>query len=96
MPDATPLRAGSSNSEAAFPNSPADHPARPYSPIILGTDRAALDASRVLRTHGFPRAGNPPPNRPGWIRPPANHPLGSHRPGDVDSLAQALARLIPQ
>jgi 8-amino-7-oxononanoate synthase len=75
---------------------PCRSPRSPILPIILGTDRAALDASRVLRTHGFLVQAIRPPTVPDGSARLRITLSASHRPGDVDSLAQALARLIPQ
>ena len=71
-------------------------PRSPIFPIILGPDRAAVDASRVLRAGGFFVQPIRPPTVPeGSARLRVTLSAG-HDPKDVDSLAQALARLIPQ
>ena len=68
----------------------------PIFPIILGTDRAALDASRVLRTHGFFVQPIRPPTVPDGSARLRITLSAAHSPADVDSLAQALGPLIPQ
>jgi len=68
----------------------------PILPIILGTDQAAVDASRVLRTRGFFVQPIRPPTVPEGAARLRITLSASHRPSDVDSLAQSLALLIPQ
>jgi 8-amino-7-oxononanoate synthase len=68
----------------------------PILPIILGTEHAALDASRALRSHGFFVQAIRPPTVPDGSARLRITLSANHRPSDVDSLAQALAPLIPQ
>lgn len=75
---------------------PCGSPSSPIFPIILGTDRAAVDASRVLRTNGFFVQAIRPPTVPDGSARLRITLSANHRPADVDSLAQALAPLIPQ
>ena len=75
---------------------PAGSPGSPIFPILLGTDRAAVDASRVLRTRGFFVQAIRPPTVPSGSARLRITLSANHRPGDVDSLAQALGPLIPQ
>jgi len=71
-------------------------PCSPIFPIILGTDRAAIDASRVLRTRGFFVQPIRPPTVPDGSARLRITLSATHRPSDVDSLAQALVPLIPK
>jgi 8-amino-7-oxononanoate synthase len=75
---------------------PHGSPGSPIFPIILGTDRAAVDASRVLRTRGFFVQPIRPPTVPDGAARLRITLSASHRSGEVDSLAQALAPLIAQ
>jgi 8-amino-7-oxononanoate synthase len=75
---------------------PAGSPGSPIFPILLGTDRAALDASRALRTRGFFVQAIRPPTVPDGSARLRITLSANHRPGDVDSLAQAIGPLIPQ
>jgi 7-keto-8-aminopelargonate synthetase-like enzyme len=71
-------------------------PRSPILPIILGMDRAAVDASRALRANGFFVQPIRPPTVPEGTARLRVTLSASHRPKDVDSFAQALAPLIPQ
>jgi 8-amino-7-oxononanoate synthase len=75
---------------------PGRAPRSPIFPIILGTDRAAVDASRVLRTRGFFVQPIRPPTVPDGSARLRITLSANHRHGDVDSLAQALVPLIPK
>lgn len=71
-------------------------PRSPILPIILGMDRAAVDASRALRANGFFVQPIRPPTVPEGTARLRVTLSASHRPKDIDSFAQALAPLIPQ
>ena len=71
-------------------------PLSPLFPIILGPDRAAVDASRLLRARGFFVQPIRPPSVPDGTARLRITLSASHDPKDVDSLAQALAPLIPR
>jgi 7-keto-8-aminopelargonate synthetase-like enzyme len=83
------LRSRLANKVPAFSRSP-------IVPIILGPDRAAVDASRVLRASGFfVQPIRPPTVAEGTARLRITL-SASHHPKDVDSFVQALAPFIPQ
>jgi 8-amino-7-oxononanoate synthase len=69
-------------------------PRSPIFPIILGSDRAALDASLALRARGFFVQPIRPPTVPDGTARLRITLSASHHAKDVDSLAQALASLI--
>lgn len=75
---------------------PGGSPCSPIFPVLLGTDRAAVDASRLLRTRGFFVQAIRPPTVPDGSARLRITLSANHRPGDVASLAQALAPLLPQ
>jgi 7-keto-8-aminopelargonate synthetase-like enzyme len=70
-------------------------PLSPIVPIILGPDRAAVEASRSLRASGFFVHPIRPPTVPDGTARLRITLSATHRPTDVDALAQALALLIP-
>jgi 8-amino-7-oxononanoate synthase len=71
-------------------------PPSPILPIILGPDRAAVDASRALRANGFFVQPIRPPTVPEGTARLRITLSASHRPEEVDCFAQALAPFIPQ
>jgi len=82
--------------QSRLPSKARGQPGSPILPIILGPDRAAVAASLVLRARGFFVQPIRPPTVPqGTARLRITLSAG-HHPKDVDSLAQALAPLIPQ
>ena len=71
-------------------------PGSPVFPIVLGPDRAALEASGALRARGFFVQPIRPPTVPDGTARLRITLSASHRPADVDALALAVAPLIPQ
>jgi 8-amino-7-oxononanoate synthase len=71
-------------------------PPSPIIPIILGPDRAAVEASRALRASRFFVQPIRPPTVPEGTARLRVTLSASHSPKDVDSFAQALAPFIPQ
>jgi len=79
-----------------LPHAAHPHPHAPIFPIILGSDSAAVTASRVLRESGlFVQPIRPPTVPEGTARLRITL-SASHQSKDVDALSQVLAPLIPQ
>ena len=79
-----------------LPSKASPLPLSPIFPIILGPDRAAVDASRALRVSGFLVQPIRPPTVPDGTARLRITLSANHSPHDVDSLAKAIAPLIPQ
>ena len=82
--------------QSRLPSKAGRLPLSPIFPIILGPDRAAVDASRALRASGFFVQPIRPPTVPNGTARLRITLSANHSPNDVDSLAHALADLIPQ
>ena len=82
--------------QSRLPQRPPGLPRSPIFPIVLGPDRAAVDASLLLRARGFFVQPIRPPTVPDGTARLRITLSAAHQPKDVDSLAHALAPLIPQ
>lgn len=82
--------------QSRFPPKASPLPLSPIFPIVLGTDRASLDASRALRACGIFVQPIRPPTVPDGTARLRITLSANHSPSDVASLAHALAQLIPQ
>jgi len=82
--------------ESRLPKRVSGSPRSPIVPIILGSDRAALEASHALRADGLFVQPIRPPTVPEGTARLRIALSANHSPNDVDSLALALAPLIPQ
>ena len=82
--------------QSRLPSKAGRLPLSPIFPIILGPDRAAVDASRALRATGFFVQPIRPPTVPDGTARLRITLSANHSSNDVDALAHALAHLLPQ
>lgn len=71
-------------------------PVSPIVPVVLGSERAALDASAQLERAGFLVTAIRPPTVPAGTARLRITFSAAHETADIDRLAEALATILEQ